>query len=73
MAKPLAELARNAREELGKAIVGYGDALDTLFLTLVCGGHALLEECRGSARPWPSGRWRASSASASAASRARRI
>src|SRR6185436_17176473 len=36
MAKPLAELARNAREELGKAIVGYGDALDTLFLTLVC-------------------------------------
>ena len=47
MAKPLAELARNAREELGKAIVGYGDALDTLFLTLVCGGHALLEGVPG--------------------------
>src|SRR4029079_4359275 len=47
MAKALAELARNAREELGKAIVGYGDALDTLFLTLVCGGHALLEGVPG--------------------------
>src|SRR6185503_7008942 len=47
MAKPLAELARNAREELGKAIVGYSDALDTLFLTLVCGGHALLEGVPG--------------------------
>jgi MoxR-like ATPase len=47
MSKPLAELARNAREELGKAIVGHGDALETLFLTLVCGGHALLEGVPG--------------------------
>jgi MoxR-like ATPase len=47
MAKPLAELAQNARAELGKAIVGHGDALETLFLTLVCGGHALLEGVPG--------------------------
>ena len=47
MAKPLAELAQHARAELGKAIVGHGDALETLFLTLVCGGHALLEGVPG--------------------------
>jgi len=47
MSKPLAELSRHAREELGKAIVGHGDALQTLFLTLVCGGHALLEGVPG--------------------------
>jgi MoxR-like ATPase len=47
MSKPLADLARDAREELGKAIVGHGDALETLFLTLVCGGHALLEGVPG--------------------------
>jgi len=47
MSKPLAELARNAREELGKAIVGHGEALETLFVTLVCGGHALLEGVPG--------------------------
>jgi MoxR-like ATPase len=47
MSKPLAELAQHARTELGKAIVGHGDALETLFLTLVCGGHALLEGVPG--------------------------
>jgi MoxR-like ATPase len=47
MSKPLAGLARDARQELGKAIVGHGDALETLFLTLVCGGHALLEGVPG--------------------------
>ena len=47
MAKPLAELAQHARTELGKAIVGHADALETLFLTLVCGGHALLEGVPG--------------------------
>ena len=47
MSKPLAQLAHDARGELGKAIVGHGDALDTLFLTLVCGGHALLEGVPG--------------------------
>jgi MoxR-like ATPase len=47
MSKPLAELAQHARAELGKAIVGHGDALETLFLTLVCGGHALLEGVPG--------------------------
>src|SRR5262245_55582603 len=47
MSKPLAGLSRHARQELGKAIVGHGDALETLFLTLVCGGHALLEGVPG--------------------------
>ena len=47
MSKPLADLAQDARQELGKAIVGHGDALETLFLTLVCGGHALLEGVPG--------------------------
>ena len=47
MSKPLAELAQQARAELGKAIVGHGEALETLFLTLVCGGHALLEGVPG--------------------------
>jgi MoxR-like ATPase len=47
MSKPLAELAQSARAELGKAIVGHGEALETLFLTLVCGGHALLEGVPG--------------------------
>jgi len=47
MAKPLAGLAREVRDGLGRVIVGHGDALDTLFLTLVCGGHALLEGVPG--------------------------
>jgi MoxR-like ATPase len=47
MPKPLTELARDARTELGKAIVGHTDALDTLFLTIVCGGHALMEGVPG--------------------------
>ncbi|HEX9367857.1 MAG TPA: MoxR family ATPase [Vicinamibacterales bacterium] len=47
MSKPLAQLAQDARTELGKAIVGHAEALETLFLTLVCGGHALLEGVPG--------------------------
>jgi len=47
MPKPLSELARNARVELGKAIVGHTDALESLFLTIVCGGHALIEGVPG--------------------------
>src|SRR5262249_42719856 len=47
MPKPLSELAREVRAGLGRAIVGQGDALDTLFLTIVCGGHALLEGVPG--------------------------
>jgi MoxR-like ATPase len=47
MSKPLAELARNARAEFGRTVVGHADALETLFLTVVCGGHALLEGVPG--------------------------
>src|SRR5215207_8100853 len=47
MSKPLAELALHARAEFGKAIVGQADALEALLLTLVCGGHALLEGVPG--------------------------
>ena len=43
----LAELAAQARAELGAAVVGHHAALETLFLTLVCGGHALLEGVPG--------------------------
>jgi len=47
MSKPLSELARDARAELARTIVGHSDALDTLFLTIVCGGHALIEGVPG--------------------------
>jgi MoxR-like ATPase len=47
MPKPLSELARDIRTGLGRVFVGQGDALDTLFLTIVCGGHALLEGVPG--------------------------
>jgi len=47
MGKPLAELAQHARAELGKVIVGQEAPLETLFLTLVCGGHVLLEGVPG--------------------------
>ena len=47
MSKSLAQLAEHARAELGTAVVGHEDALQTLFLTVVCGGHALLEGVPG--------------------------
>ena len=47
MVRTLAELAAHARAELGVAVVGHQAALETLFLTLVCGGHALLEGVPG--------------------------
>jgi MoxR-like ATPase len=47
MPKALSELARDVRTGLGRVIVGQADALDTLFLTMVCGGHALLEGVPG--------------------------
>jgi MoxR-like ATPase len=47
MPRPLSELAQNARAEFGNTIVGHTDALETLFLTVVCGGHALLEGVPG--------------------------
>jgi MoxR-like ATPase len=50
MSKSLAQLAEHARAELGTAVVGHEDALQTLFLTVVCGGHALLEGVPGVAK-----------------------
>ena len=47
MGESLAELAREARGELGTVIVGHEEALETLLLTLVCGGHALIEGVPG--------------------------
>jgi MoxR-like ATPase len=47
MSISLAQLAQDARTALGKSVVGHTDALETLFLTMVCGGHALLEGVPG--------------------------
>jgi MoxR-like ATPase len=47
MDKPLADLARQARAGLANAVVGHEEPLEVLFLTLVCGGHALLEGVPG--------------------------
>ncbi|MGH9408538.1 MAG: AAA family ATPase [Vicinamibacterales bacterium] len=47
MPKPLNELAEEARGELARTVVGQGEALEILFLTIVCGGHALLEGVPG--------------------------
>ncbi len=47
MSNSLAQLAQDARAGLGKVIVGHEEALETLFLTIVCGGHALLEGVPG--------------------------
>jgi MoxR-like ATPase len=47
MPKSLADLAFHARTEMAKAIVGHADAIDVLFLTVVCGGHVLLEGVPG--------------------------
>ena len=47
MSTSLAGLAQEARAQLAKVIIGHSEALETLFLTLVCGGHALLEGVPG--------------------------
>jgi MoxR-like ATPase len=44
---PLAELAQQARAGLAAAVVGHEEPLEMLFLTLVCGGHVLLEGVPG--------------------------
>jgi MoxR-like ATPase len=47
MGKPLAEIAREARAALATVMVGHEEALEILFLTVVCGGHVLLEGVPG--------------------------
>jgi MoxR-like ATPase len=50
MSQSLEQVIDHARRELSKAIVGQADALDLLLLTVVCGGHALLEGVPGLAK-----------------------
>jgi MoxR-like ATPase len=50
MSTALEQVVEHARRELAKTIVGQRDALDMLLLTIVCGGHALLEGVPGLAK-----------------------
>jgi MoxR-like ATPase len=50
MTNGVADLTTHARRELSKVIVGQHDALDLLLLTVVCGGHALVEGVPGIAK-----------------------
>lgn len=50
MSTALEQLVAHARQELAKTIVGQREALDMLLLTVVCGGHALLEGVPGLAK-----------------------
>ena len=43
----LAKLAKHVREEFAKVIVGQKEVVDQLLMTLVCGGHALIEGVPG--------------------------
>jgi MoxR-like ATPase len=46
----LAHMTTHARRELSKVIVGQQEPLDLLLLTIVCGGHALIEGVPGVAK-----------------------
>jgi MoxR-like ATPase len=50
MSQSLEQVTSHARRELSKAVVGQHEALDLLLLTVVCGGHALLEGVPGLAK-----------------------
>ena len=50
MSNALAELTAHTRRELSKVIVGQQESLDLLLLTIVCGGHALIEGVPGVAK-----------------------
>ena len=50
MSNALAAMTAHARRELSKVIVGQQESLDLLLLTVVCGGHALLEGVPGVAK-----------------------
>lgn len=50
MTGALERVTSHARRELGKAIVGQTSIIDLLLLTVVCGGHALLEGVPGLAK-----------------------
>ena len=50
MSNALAAMTAHARRELSKVIVGQQESLDLLLLTIVCGGHALIEGVPGVAK-----------------------
>jgi MoxR-like ATPase len=50
MPNAITDLHVHTRRELGKVIVGQQDTLDLLVLTVVCGGHALVEGVPGIAK-----------------------
>jgi MoxR-like ATPase len=50
MSNALAEVSSHARRELSRVIVGQAEAMDLLLLTVVCGGHALIEGVPGIAK-----------------------
>jgi MoxR-like ATPase len=50
LSNALAVLTAHARRELSKVIVGQQELLDLLLLTIVCGGHALIEGVPGVAK-----------------------
>jgi MoxR-like ATPase len=50
MSTIFAQVSEHTRRELGKTIVGQTEALDLLLVTVVCGGHALVEGVPGLAK-----------------------
>jgi MoxR-like ATPase len=50
MSNALSSIATHARREISKVIVGQQEPIDQLLLTLVCGGHALIEGVPGVAK-----------------------
>jgi MoxR-like ATPase len=50
MSNALSSIAAHARREISKAIVGQAQAVDQLLLTVICGGHALIEGVPGVAK-----------------------
>jgi MoxR-like ATPase len=49
-ASPTLELFRTGREELGRVLAGQGEMIEQSLLTLLCGGHALIEGVPGVAK-----------------------
>jgi MoxR-like ATPase len=50
MSKAVTEVVEHTRRELSKTIVGQRDAMDLLLVTILCGGHALIEGVPGLAK-----------------------
>ena len=50
MSNALSSIAAHARHEISKVIVGQQEAVDQLLLTVICGGHALIEGVPGVAK-----------------------